>query len=1284
MVWSDVGWGQCDRNLIKNYNFVMGEPCTLSGSNGSGSFIDGCVDEWFGPTGTPHHVVLVDLNNGNYDCSIIPVPPPAYDGSEIPCIGNSETVCQIVPVIEDPYIQYTFSLDVNGLICGDFSIVDFFGEILLTKNAYNYMSYINWFSLQKYSLMNFHITDVTPTNLKTVFTIPPNSGYNQIVFGSDFGNLVNSQGIFTFDNAVLSCETTALTDIEYNITDTSFSFNAVNESQNHDFIEYFWDFGDGNNSNKDMPTHIYDGPGKYTVCLLVINDIGCCGTLCKEIEISCETIPPSFTISGNCPNYYFISGQNEDVASYSWYINNQFISSDENLVYNFTQEGTFRIRLDVESLCEEIKSVSQEITIDCLKPNCIPGCKNIGTKGSTVYLSQLVNGPNPLIPSTMQYFSYSISSQCFNLEGTLVIDLAGVDFKNTTWYCGPGSKIICNDYGILNNINFIDSQLSGCTTMWEGIEAKGNGIPNYYYFTTYIGFYNTTISDAYHAVELSSGRSINTVESRFYNNYIGIYITPTNTHNQVFTNIDNSIFEYTGSMLPPYAGQPNWAQRSYAGIEAYDLVRLYVHGNETNSISLFRNLSYGIKTTRSGVDVYNTTFERTDYNNIMTPNDIYDHYGIYESHPNSFSMISNSTFNGALFTSITSQHGSLNGIKITGNYFDLGDNTALKSGSGIHIYNSNNVNIEIGQYNTFDLKTTSTGVHVNTCNYNTLKMDRNTFLDNNINNVSTVYFNSCTPMGGVGLIRDNIYEGINIDASVYFTNSPKMVVLNNESKQKGIRILQLNSPNGFFRNNSSEVTASGAEFIKSSLSPDSKYCCNSAYAPYQWTFLYPDGGSMNHKLVGNQIRALQLRDATIIGVQPSYGNIFANNSTAQAMNYSGGQAYFLYNQFRVDPNQVGHKPTTVVPAQYKYDWFPELGSSQACGSYDICDSEGYELPLIGEDTLYALQMEMPESEAVDMIANYINAEILFADTLWSYRELHQWDHRVRLYQHIQRSPQINWSTKLSVAGISVSYATVLTPTLVSWAQAASDRDNIYLMTTTERASQHSSHMLMKEKYAQLRTANDSLTVLSLYNDIHTSWATIRSIDSAVTSRANTKIAALATAIDALNTPYLFLSERKAVWKVDMKRMQYGTSAVTKTEWEDMRRIAALCPQEYGSAVYEAMGLLTLYEGSIDALALLNEDCTPSLEERSTKNKLANSAAVYPNPTTGILYIHHAGIPADRIIITDILGQVRYETVLESKVGQTVLDLSHLPAGIYQYSILNGNAVQGQGKVIRIN
>lgn len=329
-------------------------------------------------------------------------------------------------------------------------------------------------------------------------------------------------------------------------------------------------------------------------------------------------------------------------------------------------------------------------------------------------------------------------------------------------------------------------------------------------------------------------------------------------------------------------------------------------------------------------------------------------------------------------------------------------------------------------------------------------------------------------------------------------------------------------------------------------------------------------------------------------------------------------------------------------------------------------------------------MEMPESEAVDMIANYINAEILFADTLWSYRELHQWDHRVRLYQHIQRSPQINWSTKLSVAGISVSYATVLTPTLVSWAQAASDRDNIYLMTTTERASQHSSHMLMKEKYAQLRTANDSLTVLSLYNDIHTSWATIRSIDSAVTSRANTKIAALATAIDALNTPYLFLSERKAVWKVDMKRMQYGTSAVTKTEWEDMRRIAALCPQEYGSAVYEAMGLLTLYEGSIDALALLNEDCTPSLEERSTKNKLANSAAVYPNPTTGILYIHHAGIPADRIIITDILGQVRYETVLESKVGQTVLDLSHLPAGIYQYSILNGNAVQGQGKVIRIN
>ena len=39
-------------------------------------------------------------------------------------------------------------------------------------------------------------------------------------------------------------------------------------------ISYFWDFGDGNDSNEENPTHTYDMPGTYLVTLSVESECG--------------------------------------------------------------------------------------------------------------------------------------------------------------------------------------------------------------------------------------------------------------------------------------------------------------------------------------------------------------------------------------------------------------------------------------------------------------------------------------------------------------------------------------------------------------------------------------------------------------------------------------------------------------------------------------------------------------------------------------------------------------------------------------------------------------------------------------------------------------------------------------------------------------------------------------------------------------------------------------------------------------------------------------------------
>ena len=52
-----------------------------------------------------------------------------------------------------------------------------------------------------------------------------------------------------------------------------------------DIIEWEWDFGDGESSTMENPTHVYDTPGTYTVTLTVKDITGCFSEITKTVEI---------------------------------------------------------------------------------------------------------------------------------------------------------------------------------------------------------------------------------------------------------------------------------------------------------------------------------------------------------------------------------------------------------------------------------------------------------------------------------------------------------------------------------------------------------------------------------------------------------------------------------------------------------------------------------------------------------------------------------------------------------------------------------------------------------------------------------------------------------------------------------------------------------------------------------------------------------------------------------------------------------------------------------------
>ncbi len=65
-------------------------------------------------------------------------------------------------------------------------------------------------------------------------------------------------------------------------------------------VTYRWTFGDGNGSQEEHPTHLYKKTGTYTVCLMVMNEIGCADTTCRRVDA--EIFPAIDVPTGFSPN----------------------------------------------------------------------------------------------------------------------------------------------------------------------------------------------------------------------------------------------------------------------------------------------------------------------------------------------------------------------------------------------------------------------------------------------------------------------------------------------------------------------------------------------------------------------------------------------------------------------------------------------------------------------------------------------------------------------------------------------------------------------------------------------------------------------------------------------------------------------------------------------------------------------------------------------------------------------------------------------------------------------
>ena len=126
------------------------------------------------------------------------------------------------------------------------------------------------------------------------------------------------------------------------------TFYFSDQSTGGPFVSWNWNFGDGNNSSLQNPSHTYANAGTYTVCLTAVSQTDTC-SYCNTVTYIPCTIQASFTYNNsNDPAISFTNTSTGGInPSYSWSFGDGNYSSATNPTNTYQYSGTYLVCLNV-------------------------------------------------------------------------------------------------------------------------------------------------------------------------------------------------------------------------------------------------------------------------------------------------------------------------------------------------------------------------------------------------------------------------------------------------------------------------------------------------------------------------------------------------------------------------------------------------------------------------------------------------------------------------------------------------------------------------------------------------------------------------------------------------------------------------------------------------------------------------------------------------------------------------------------------------------------------------
>ena len=126
-------------------------------------------------------------------------------------------------------------------------------------------------------------------------------------------------------------------------------FGDNSTSNDGNIVSWEWDFGDGNTSMDQTPTHTYTSDGVYDVELIVTTDLGCVDSLTSQVTV--DPLPSvDFAVTNACfgdDNAFTDASTigSGTVASWDWDFGDGGTSTLQNPTYAYSSSGTYQVSL---------------------------------------------------------------------------------------------------------------------------------------------------------------------------------------------------------------------------------------------------------------------------------------------------------------------------------------------------------------------------------------------------------------------------------------------------------------------------------------------------------------------------------------------------------------------------------------------------------------------------------------------------------------------------------------------------------------------------------------------------------------------------------------------------------------------------------------------------------------------------------------------------------------------------------------------------------------------------